>query len=152
MLSDIQFLLTRPMRGATRIRHRRPRRAGFLLTRPMRGATFCLFVANTAYLISTHTPHAGRDRLHCPEGRRKRHFYSHAPCGARHGPTIHSPRNVRFLLTRPMRGATGTGSSQAKGIEISTHTPHAGRDERFLRNLHIHCISTHTPHAGRDNF
>ena len=33
---------------------------------------------------------------------------------------------------------------------VSTHTPHAGRDLKLFRNLPTLCVSTHTPHAGRD--
>ena len=103
------------------------------------------------YLISTHTPHAGRDEY---------------PTGA-------GVQCFRFLLTRPMRGATCDWCTVGWCFCISTHTPHAGRDSasvdtsigkcRFLltrpmRGATIHelrkqrrrYISTHTPHAGRD--
>ena len=56
----------------------------FLLTRPMRGATVELDTDNSDMLISTHTPHAGRDSG-------KRHL---------------GRADFGFLLTRPMRGAT----------------------------------------------
>ena len=36
-----------------------------------------------------------------------------------------------FLLTRPMRDVTSRMDDLAKGIVISTHTSHAGRDEQF---------------------
>ena len=56
-----------------------------------------------------------------------------------------------FLLTRPMRGATYiTITVTRKDIEISTHTPHAGRDEELFDSFTVIDISTHTPHAGRD--
>ena len=80
---------------------------GFLLTRPMRGATNSAFCPYNDCTISTHTPHAGRDKLmnssqqkqtistHTPHAGRDakkhttswktEHFYSHAPCGARRG-------------------------------------------------------------------
>ena len=123
------FLLTRPMRGATDsvswVSHCKER---FLLTRPMRGATAVQAVAeqhdldfyshapcgarqrpmvsgDLPWVISTHTPHAGRDYMneyqilcakistHTPHAGRDLHkrtitirckdFYSHAPCGAR---------------------------------------------------------------------
>ena len=31
--------------------------------------------------VSTHTPHAGRDKEHVKETEKKYGFYSHAPCG-----------------------------------------------------------------------
>ena len=36
------------------------------------------------------------------------------------------------------------------GNRISTHTPHARRDEMTVDTLRILDISTHTPHARRD--
>ena len=127
---SLQFLLTRPMRGATRsgsldVCHNRP----FLLTRPMRGAT------------GNNQKSAGRVK----------NFYSHAPCGARHNSILNVIIAHRFLLTRPMRGATTTTSDASLQLLISTHTPHAGRDSFDAAELiPFFYISTHTPHAGRD--
>ena len=56
-----------------------------------------------------------------------------------------------FLLTRPMRGATYTTHADIDALNISTHTPHAGRDDGQRLSGGVHEISTHTPHAGRDN-
>ena len=55
------------------------------------------------------------------------HFYSYSPAGATSTPTVTS-RSTEFLLTRLLRGATATAPSEISGINISTHTPHAGRD------------------------
>ena len=100
-------------------------------------------------------------------------FYSHAPCGARRYPVLvscdhgkistHTPHagrdqrddegnesDQKFLLTRPMRGATGNLSSALAINPISTHTPHAGRDGSIKKLRNETKISTHTPHAGRD--
>ena len=56
----------------------------------------------------------------------------------------------KFLLTRPLRGATQTMPPQNRYSFISTHTPLAGRD-RFVCNFsYLFKISTHTPLAGRD--
>ena len=106
--SQLQFLLTRPMRGATSPTEHFSSSSGFLLTRPMRGATYSCYGRKVDdAIISTHTPHAGRDekvyQLVDPD---TWDFYSHAPCGARpEHDGQHIPR-IRFLLTRPMRGAT----------------------------------------------
>ena len=122
--------------------------------------------------ISTHTPHAGRDvgtdfggevfknfYSHAPCGARqistnpslvKSHFYSHAPCGARRLFCRISSSTTRFLLTRPMRGATPPPRYFDKCMDISTHTPHAGRDLVISLSVSAKTISTHTPHAGRD--
>ena len=117
----------------------------------MRGATKYIDSKMMMTVISTHTPHAGRDLM---------------AVGA-------DVETFKFLLTRPMRGATTAPFIASDLPAISTHTPHAGRDlrlcycnlglSRFLLtrpmrgatifNFHRLCqeiISTHTPHAGRD--
>ena len=78
-----QFLLTRPMRGATFEMVSPGTVITFLLTRPMRGATRSFHWPYRLYLISTHTPHAGRDIFSVDSFQGKLDFYSHAPCGAR---------------------------------------------------------------------
>ena len=100
------------MRGATGterecIRHDH----AFLLTRPMRGATHHQLGRLYHSKISTHTPHAGRDDTWEVVGEITRNFYSHAPCGARPRLQLHPGFQIRFLLTRPMRGATATYST-----------------------------------------
>ena len=139
----------------------------------MRGVTVYHRDGPRLFHISTHTPHAGRDR---PRP---------ASTGSR----------LEFQLTRPMRGVTGWYKILDDSTNISTHTPHAGRDRpnssalenavsfqltRPMRGVTadiVHCnthyqfqltrpmrgvttnmsnkheqmhISTHTPHAGRD--
>ena len=49
-----------------------------------------------------------------------------------------------------MRGATKDAKSDKATLNISTHTPHAGRDKSVLYMRPPFTISTHTPHAGRD--
>ena len=55
-----------------------------------------------------------------------------------------------FLLTRPMRDATFAGKGVKQEKLISTHAPHAGRDETVEEIFVNIAISTHAPHAGRD--
>ena len=43
-----------------------------------------------------------------------------------------SGRDTLFLLTRPMRDVTLAGSRDYIDSEVSTHTPHAGRDELLV--------------------
>ena len=57
----------------------------------------------------------------------------------------------RFQLTRPMRGVTGWYKILDDSTNISTHTPHAGRDGGHCTLQYALPISTHTPHAGRDD-
>ena len=56
------------------------------------------------------------------------YFYSHAPCGARRVRGRDHLRQERFLLTRPLRGATSYLATVVVCDVISTHTPLAGRD------------------------
>ena len=88
--------------------------------------------------ISTHTPHAGRDRLAFATQALLENFYSHAPCGARRELVANLRLHYAFLLTRPMRGATrGTLTACRQDGVISTHTPHAGRDLHLIRSGEI---------------
>ena len=49
-----------------------------------------------------------------------------------------------------MRGVTKNLEDRIVHNEISTHTPHAGRDKGDIEPAINTLISTHTPHAGRD--
>ena len=122
-----RFLLTRPMRGATFTRAMQMAQGKFLLTRPMRGATMKIVAPRAFWIISTHTPHAGRDRaVSC------RSFF------------------VEFLLTRPMRGATKTTRRHQHDPQFLLTRPMRGATGRFVITGVRWAISTHTPHAGRD--
>ena len=124
----MEFLLTRPMRGATpwrvcsadrwhfyshapcgarrRLHSIRFRLLKFLLTRPMRGATESVL---GVFLLRPHFySHAPCGARHAQDVKMvlSKYFYSHAPCGARHSHPGRHRRAVEFLLTRPMRGAT----------------------------------------------
>ena len=123
-------------------------------------------------IISTHTPLAGRDEIRNFIVSLQLDFYSHAPCGARREYirgwfieriSTHTPlagRDVclvsdflsiiRFLLTRPLRGATQFLQKWIDDNSISTHTPLAGRDYKHPCTCDRSAISTHTPLAGRD--
>ena len=148
---QIEFQLTRPMRGATTeiaaeyfvppISTHAPHAGrdfvgnggtdiccAFQLTRPMRGATKRYLRRCLHNGISTHAPHAGRDmnlRLH---PHKPANFNSRAPCGARPCSFTHSTCALAFQLTRPMRGATPKFFPERLKQFISTHAPHAGRD------------------------
>ena len=49
-----------------------------------------------------------------------------------------------------MRGVTGKKFNCSPSDKISTHTPHARRDEAQYQMTTDYVISTHTPHARRD--
>ena len=116
----------------------------------MRGATQLEKSGKFLIFISTHTPHAGRDdtgvRLPTPET----DFYSHAPCGARLEFLEWGEKNNEFLLTRPMRGATGHMDEYVQEMMISTHTPHAGRDNtRQAQAFNAADFYSHAPCGAR---
>ena len=139
------------MRGATYIPCSNLRARQFLLTRLMRGATTMAKQTETFTNISTHAPHARRDRktlvavlvilisTHAPHARRDLRpissclgaldFYSRASCEAR---LYRAALRIFF--------------------EISTHAPHARRDGRHLPYWSMAAISTHAPHARRDSY
>ena len=55
-----------------------------------------------------------------------------------------------FQPALPMRGVTIHIDNCTLNKKISTRTPHAGSDWRFLAALRLLRISTRTPHAGSD--
>ena len=87
------------------------------------------YYRNCPFPISTHTPHAGRDTKKAKKAQSYKNFYSHAPCGARLMRWECFDCSKSFLLTRPMRGATASKIQEELCFLISTHTPHAGRDQ-----------------------
>ena len=121
----------------------------FLLTRPMRGATITCTATSIFFIISTHTPHAGRDIRGCfPQCRKG--ISTHTPHAGRDG--ISRATYFRELISThtPHAGRDLRLAFATQALLISTHTPHAGRDKELLNSLAIIDISTHTPHAGRD--
>ena len=84
MITELAFLLTRPLRDVTQTGSGCIRTCSFLLTRPLRDVTVTGTLQSGDVAISTHTPLAGRDA-----GRFKA-----------------SSRDTGFLLTRPLRDVT----------------------------------------------
>ena len=100
----------------------------FLLTRPLRDVTLATARDTIGESISTHTPLAGRDRLHF------------------------AAVLIVFISTHtPLAGRDYPSSSRSQDFVISTHTPLAGRDMSIHTSIaRGDGISTHTPLAGRD--
>ena len=99
----------------------------FQLTRPVRGEPYLSESSTLILAISTHSPRAGRTEnclhfLNAPS-----HFNSLAPCGA--NPVCEKPACCRssFQLTRPVRGEPIDYMVNGVPVEISTHSPRAGR-------------------------
>ena len=101
----------------------------FQLTRLMRGVTYFYTDVEPTYEISTHTPHARRDKRVILLILRLK-ISTHTP---------HARRDFLHLLSM-------------LDVTISTHTPHARRDNQYTTNYMNNQISTHTPHARRDKF
>ena len=79
---SLEFLLTRLMRGVTKVLSRKVADIKFLLTRLMRGVTNALLRLSSHTDISTHTPHARRDLYAGLAIYNRLNFYSHASCEA----------------------------------------------------------------------
>ena len=116
----------------------------------MRGVTYSVIPAHLPPHISTHTPHARRDKQY-GNAAEIYDISTHTPHARRDG---QNPAVFRytgeFLLTRLMRGVTLEDFDELPEIKISTHTPHARRDLFRCQLAQLHQISTHTPHARRD--
>ena len=101
----------------------------FLLTRPMRGATRASSLqTNPATNFYSHAPCGARrhlDRLQTGRG----YFYSHAPCGARQGSKGGQGHAEHFYSHASYEARLFQGGSQRGAIHISTHTPLTRRDD-----------------------
>ena len=169
----LEFQLTRLMRGVTHSLTDSTWTFTFQLTRLMRGVTNQNPAERQKDYISTHTPHARRDYLLFVFPFPFVHFNSHASCEAWPYLIDQDKSILRFQLTRLMRGVTSIRTGLLIHSIISTHTPHARRDNSIITvilnvhnfNSHASCeawldklytwlynikISTHTPHARRD--
>ena len=145
----------------------------FLLTRLLRGATCKHSACLLDDPISTHTPLARRDPPECILPVHPGYFYSHASCEARQRidciggenylistHTPHAGRDeyptgagvqcFRFLLTRPMRGATLTHAETGNNTgDFYSHAPCGARPgEGKIRKWLIHFYS-HAPCGAR---
>ena len=137
------------MRGATRAGGCPENPEGFQLTRPMRGATGVTPQTIRDRIISTHTPHAGRDSG-AYSYRMSQQISTHTPHAGRDATERLWANYEKISTHTPHAGRDKCVFSIDRNISISTHTPHAGRDEVRAFTPEVYFISTHTPHAGRD--
>ena len=121
----------------------------------MRGATSALcFLPIVCMVISTHTPHAGRNSPVLKNLLIGDAISTHTPHAGRNlkcGGCAETCRQ-KFQLTRPMRGATGTHIAPIRIpiIHFNSHAP-CGAQRSYLDVPREWLgISTHTPHAGRN--
>ena len=87
--------------------------------------------------ISIHAPRAGRDLPQISSIQSRIHFNPRAPCGARLSSRFAGIKNCAFQSTRPVRGATKSGSPPCYTDSISIHAPRAGRDYEFIKNYQV---------------
>ena len=126
------------------------RRAEFLLTRPMRGATYYSGAArnvpeNFYSHASCEARHASLTLFFFPNT-----FLLTRPMRGATADHTNEYAADRFLLTRPMRGATCTHLQHKMGKYFYSHAPCGARQTRSMTVKGDDGISTHTPHAGRD--
>ena len=120
----------------------------FLLTHPLRGATRPAAIKwHKSPDFYSHTPCGVQHVLH-GKNKRDQDFYSHTPCGVQQLRYCCRQWSIRFLLTHPLRGATKTAGKSMSEALISTHTPLAGCNVIFVFFVVYFVISTHTPLAG----
>ena len=108
----------------------------FQLTRLMRGVTFYVWKDEKGKEISTHTPHARRDLTS---------YTAYTPFmlfqltrlmrGVTQALLGKQSDLYQFQLTRLMRGVTISNSLKLFNTHISTHTPHARRDNTKEQQL-----------------
>ncbi len=138
------------MRGVTGHSCRTRTRKRFLLTRPMRGVTHSGCSATRWTGISTHTPHARRDRKsqYFFDGQQ---FLLTRPMRGVTGQRNSEKNRLRFLLTRPMRGVTMKVPDDIVDAIFLLTRPMRGVTSLLNAIINDRYISTHTPHARRDD-
>ena len=117
----------------------------------MRGATRPSIRYPSRSIISTHTPHAGRDADVASTLNRRIFISTHTPHAGRDKKGLLQTGETIISTHTPHAGRDKSSEYDEFVVMISTHTPHAGRDTPALPRLTALVISTHTPHAGRDD-
>ena len=127
-----------PRAGRTAVfLYARARERIFQLTRPVRGEPAVLRSMTTIRLISTHSPRAGRTVRLIVNASQLGHFNSLAPCGANQVAPLRCRDVDKFQLTRPVRGEPGRQTGMHVHIDISTHSPRAGRTQIAYREPYL---------------
>ena len=117
----------------------------------MRDVTLAIIcLTSSIRLVSTHTPHAGRDFFCFFSVSGSQKFLLTRPMRDVTYVGLENRLPMTFLLTRPMRDVTRCYLFTLATSPVSTHTPHAGRDMDYIVFENCAFVSTHTPHAGRD--
>ena len=130
------FQSTRPLRGETKSSKRIFTVAYFQSTRPLRGETGVSADDPEAVPFSIHSPLAGRDCTRPRNGTWRRCFQSTRPLrGETPRASSNSRQNSAFQSTRPLRGETPIQQRPAKAGTFSIHSPLAGRDPKFFRQV-----------------
>ena len=102
--------------------------------------------------ISTHTPLAGRD-AYADDVKILSIISTHTPLAGRDlGGMENSSYDIRFLLTRPSRDVTLRKRWNLKFPKFLLTRPSRDVTKRHTQLIQFIEISTHTPLAGRDQF
>ena len=185
------------MRDATTRTSRSLKKWLFLLTRPMRDATRCPIVYISLYIyfysrapcgtrqlisnretgcflyfysrapcgtrlskekrlrneqkISTHAPHAGRDGFTVTSQWHPSDFYSRAPCGTRLISSTSANSEPNFYSRAPCGTRHDQVAASKYGHEFLLTRPMRDATMFLLKSNYGYTISTHAPHAGRDS-
>ena len=144
-----EFLLTRPLRGATWSRSLTTLIKPFLLTRPLRGATcFSASLRSSRRFLLTR-PLRGATLQEVAVVGAPEDFYSHAPCGARLNGKKSVAKSQEFLLTRPLRGATMLPSWLVLVLSnFYSHAPCGARQALKLSGVHVTAFLLTRPLRG----
>ena len=121
----------------------------FQSTRPMRGATRFKHRVELRIEVSIHAPHAGRDDIPDREPRFPR-VSIHAPHAGRDSPSFRQDGRYGVSIHAPHAGRDAVCAAERQLIVVSIHAPHAGRDEPQSPVRLPDAVSIHAPHAGRD--
>ena len=125
----VKFLLTHPVRGATEVKHKLHLEDSISTHAPRaRCDSISLFMLNTRR-ISTHAPRARCDDIkRAAKAFRIKFLLTHPVRGATGKAVLMLMKQRQFLLTHPVRGATKLLKQWDLQTNISTHAPRARCD------------------------
>ena len=145
-----RFLLTRLLRGATR--RLRLRQVPFLLTRLLRGATKSKFrYRHQLKHFYSHAP-CGARPLQENQGKILKHFYSHAPCGARPAESRRMASRRYFYSHAPCGARPTALQTTAMQTHFYSHAPCGARRQLLFFLPYISYFYSHAPCGARRGY
>ena len=101
--------------------------------------------------FNPRSPHGERPEGSVMEGCSETYFNPRSPHGERRPSARSGGHGSRFQPTLPARGATVADVVQSLCVDISTHAPRTGSDNRRKNHQRTGKISTHAPRTGSDS-